>query len=437
MRKSILLIGVAALVFGACNDKEETRELTGNEKLIDVATISGSVQKGPFINGTSVRVAELNSDLQQTGKNFETQVSDNLGSFEFKNLGLLSQYVELKANGYYFNEVEGAVSESQLTLRALTDIYNSTTPNINVLTTLERGRVEYLIAHGTSFADAKQRAQAEVLNIFNIDRSSLGIENSEKLNIANNGQGDAVLLAVSAIVQGKQSAGAVSELIADISSDIRTDGKLDNQKLGSKLKGNAMALDVADVRDNVAERYKELGVEASVPDFGEHVKNFIAKTEFELQSSLTYPMKGEYGKNLLYINDTACMYGQYSMAVKVPVGVNLDIKVSGSEAYVWEFEVLPGVNYSSWNEKDNSRHFRYSGPCTVDINFMLNKVKRDMIYDFIEKRLVDEFENNKVRFEVYENGALTMVKNFTILQEETCTADFADDSNYPTPQRPE
>ena len=437
MRKSILLIGVAALVFGACNDKEETRELTGNEKLIDVATISGSVQKGPFINGTSVRVAELNSDLQQTGKSFETQVSGNLGAFEFKSLGLLSQYVELQANGYYFNEVEGDVSESQLTLRALTDLNSGTTPNINVLTTLERGRVEYLIAHGTSFADAKQQAQAEVLNIFNIDRSSLGIENSEKLNIANNGQGDAVLLAVSAIVQGKQSAGAVSELIADISSDIRTDGKLDNQKLGSKLKGNAMALDVADVRDNVAERYKELGVEASVPDFGEYVKNFIANTEFELQSSLTYPMKGEYGKNLLYINDTACMYGQYSMAVKVPVGVNLDIKVSGSEAYVWEFEVLPGVNYSSWNEKDNSRHFRYSGPCTVDINFLLNKVSRDAVYDIIEKRIVDEFVNNKVRFEVYENGALTMVKNFTILQEETCTADFADDSNYPTPPRPE
>ena len=145
MKKSIILITVATLAFVACNDEDKTHELTGNEQVVDAKNISGNVQKGPFINGTSVRVAELNSDLQQTGKNFETQVSDNLGSFEFKNLGLLSQYVELKANGYYFNEVEGDVSESQLTLRALTDIYNSTTPNINVLTTLERGRVEYLI----------------------------------------------------------------------------------------------------------------------------------------------------------------------------------------------------------------------------------------------------------------------------------------------------
>lgn len=85
------------------------------------------MQKGPFINGTSVRVAELNSDLQQTGKNFETQVSDNQGSFEFKNLGLLLQYVELQVDGYYFNEVGGEVSESfsKLSMRLLALLTNS------------------------------------------------------------------------------------------------------------------------------------------------------------------------------------------------------------------------------------------------------------------------------------------------------------------------
>ena len=437
MKKTILLLGVAALAFGACTDKNKTYDLNGDEQIVDAKNISGNVQKGPFINGTSVRVAVLNSDLQQTGKSFETQVADNSGTFEFKNLGLLSLYVELQANGYYFNEVEGDVSESQLTLRALTDLsdkFSNTTSNINVLTTLERARVEYLVSGGASFSNAKQQAQDEVLNIFNIDRDFLWIENSEKLSIASNGQGDAVLLAVSAILQGKLSAGALSELLADISSDIRTDGKLDNPKLGAKLKGNAMALDVDEVKANVAARYNELGIEANVPDFGEYVNNFIAKTSFELQSSLTYPAKGEFGKNLLAIDDTACMYGEYSMAVKVPSGVDLDIKVSGSVDYAWEFEALPGVNYSTWNEKDHSRHFKYNGPCTVDINFFLNKVNRHTIYDTHEKRVIKEFENNRVKFEVFENGAPTMVKEFTILQEETCTEDFTNDENYPQPQ---
>ena len=79
MKKSILLIGVAAMAFAACNDKDKANELNGDEKLVDVAAISGNVQKGPFINGTSVRVAELNSNLQQTGRSFETQIADNSG----------------------------------------------------------------------------------------------------------------------------------------------------------------------------------------------------------------------------------------------------------------------------------------------------------------------------------------------------------------------
>ena len=432
MKKSIILIGVASLIFGACNDQDKTNELNGDEKLVDVTSISGNVQKGPFINGTSVRVAELNSALQQTGRSFETQIADNSGAFELKSVGRLSQYVELHANGYYYNEVKDDVSESQLSLYALTDLSGGTTPNINVLTTLERPRVEYLTSGGTSFADAKSQAQAEIFDIFKIDHEFSWLEGSERLNIASSGQGDAALLAVSAIMQGNLTAGAASELIANVASDIRTDGKLDDAKLGSKLKGNAMAINPDEIRANLANRYKELGVEAAVPDFGGIVRNFAAKTEFELQSNLEFPSKGEFGKNVLAINDTACMYGGYSMAVKVPAGTELDIKVS-SPMRCWSFEVLPGVNYSTWNEEDHSRHFRYSGPCTVDIHLVLSKVERDEIYEWIgdNKHVVKEFENNKVKIEVFENGVLTMAKNFTILQEETCTEDFTKDENYP------
>ena len=291
-----------------------------------------------------------------------------------------------------------------------------------MLTTLERPRVEYLTSGGTSFADAKQQAQAEVLRIFNIDFAD--INNSELLNIAGSSQGDAALLAVSAILQGNLTAGAASELIASVASDIRTDGKLDDAKLGSKLKGNAMAINPDEIREYLANRYKDLGVEASVPDFGGIVRNFAAKTEFELQSNLEYPSKGEFGNNVLAINDTACMYGSYSMAVKVPNGTELDIKVSAPKRGIWYFEMLPGVNYSTWNEDENSRHFRYSGPCTVDIHLLLSKVYKDEICDQHGVEIFREFVNNKVKIEVFENGVLTMVKDFTILQEETCTEDF-------------
>src|SRR3989304_5717280 len=74
--------------------------------------ITGYVQKGPFIIGSSISMSELNSMLGQTGKTFTTQISNNNGSFEFNNISLSSRYVELFANGYYFDEVKGALSIS-------------------------------------------------------------------------------------------------------------------------------------------------------------------------------------------------------------------------------------------------------------------------------------------------------------------------------------
>ena len=69
--------------------------------------ISGFVQKGPFINGTSITISELTPDLVQTGKTFSAQLSDNKGSFEFRQVELSSQFVEMKADGFYFKGRRG------------------------------------------------------------------------------------------------------------------------------------------------------------------------------------------------------------------------------------------------------------------------------------------------------------------------------------------
>jgi len=65
--------------------------------------------------------------LSQTGKSFSSQIKDNQGSFELSNVQLSSPYVELKADGFYFNEVTGEISTSQLTLYALADVTNIST----------------------------------------------------------------------------------------------------------------------------------------------------------------------------------------------------------------------------------------------------------------------------------------------------------------------
>ena len=157
---------------------------------------SGYVQKGPYLNGSSVTISELDTSLNQTGRSYSTTVADNSGSFEQKKIELVSNYVQLKADGYYFNEVTGESSSGQLTLYALADVSVVNSANINVLTHLEKSRVEYLVQQkGLAFIAAKKQAQQEVLKIFNL--SLPADSTSESLNLSRTGESNAILLAVS------------------------------------------------------------------------------------------------------------------------------------------------------------------------------------------------------------------------------------------------
>jgi hypothetical protein len=69
--------------------------------------------------------------------------------------------------------------------------------NVNVLSTLEKGRVEYLFSNGTGFSEAKKQAQSEILSIVEIDETS--ISESELLDISKSGDNNAVSLDVSCL----------------------------------------------------------------------------------------------------------------------------------------------------------------------------------------------------------------------------------------------
>ena len=66
--------------------------------------------------------------------------------------------------GYYFNEVSGSLSTSNLSLQALADLTDSSSVNVNLMTHMEKKRVEYLMDNsGKTFAAAKTQAQTEIL----------------------------------------------------------------------------------------------------------------------------------------------------------------------------------------------------------------------------------------------------------------------------------
>ncbi len=321
----IMILGVSS-----CEEKPD-------DLIIHKENISGFVQKGPYLIGTSLNLSELNSDLSQTGKIFTTNISNNQGAFEISNIDLASNYVEITAGGFYFNEVRGENSTAQLTLSAVSDILDNSHLNVNVLSHLEKDRLLHLVSSGTSFADAKIQAQREILKVFTFEKSD--IANSELLNIAEGGEDNAILLAVSVILQGHLNVADMSELIGMMNSDLKEDGVLDNPSIGTSLINNARLANLEDVRTNLEEQYAELDVDASISGFEKYVRQFIDSSGYEFSHFPIYNRTSVYGTNVLYLDsDTFYTTQELSLAAELPAGTSLKIVMSGG---LWWYRVMP------------------------------------------------------------------------------------------------
>lgn len=319
-RSVILSFSFFILAFSCSSDDSDNND---SPSISTKDRFSGSVQKGPYIIGSSITITQLDSQLNQTGKTYSTTVIDNAGNFELKDTQFTSNYVELKAEGYYFNEVKGEISTGPLTLYALVDIKDINSVNINLLTHLEKPRIEYLIKEKRlNFSEAKKQASQEVLKIFGL--SSDGTS-SEKLDISK----DEILLAISTICQGYLPSGNISELLAYIANDIKTDGKLDNTTLGSRLINNVSYVDANEVAENTIKKYKELGIAASLSSekLNQYIQQFINNSGFERTLFITYPERGRYGLNILAESFTSAKKNsEHSMKVEIPEGAS-DFKI--------------------------------------------------------------------------------------------------------------
>ncbi|WP_420398805.1 hypothetical protein [Flagellimonas sp.] len=333
MKKVLLSLATIAVLVGC------EKENSVDDPILK-SSLSGAVQKGPFVNGTSISINELEEDLSQTGKTFNTQITNSQGSFEINNVELASNFVHLQANGFYFNEILGEQSSAQLTLNAISDASDKTTINLNILSHLEKERVEYLIGEGSSFKDAKEQAQNDVLDIFGF--SSEVTQSSELLDISQSGDNNAMLLAASVILHGYRTEGELTELLSNIGEDLKEDGQLDSEALGSQLINHVGYLDVEGIRENLETRYEELDIDAEIPNFEKYIKEFVEGTDFEITEKLIeYPENGEYGPNILELNKLQYSGGHnngndLSLAVNLKKSSALTIKIiSLGEGLPW------------------------------------------------------------------------------------------------------
>ena len=306
-------------------------------------SFAGKVQKGPFVTGTAITVNELNESLGQTGKAFTTTITSDDGSFSLSNIEMESNMALLSGNGFYYNEVIGQLSNSQITLQAITDLTNEETVNINVLTHITKARIEKLVADGLSFADAKRKAEGEFQDFLGVtDHFSQGFE---QMSIASGGDFNAMLLAFSVILQRPTHweeaiptlPAELTWLMTNLSTDFADNGAINNEALVDTLLYNISMQDQVFIRRHIQDYYSGLGLDVEIPDFESYIRMFQSAHE-ELVAEFVYPdeaspapeMGGEV-PNLLVKDATQFNgSGSYVLAAITPLGKGLKVKVTGS-----------------------------------------------------------------------------------------------------------
>jgi hypothetical protein len=258
---SILII----VIFACTEDMHKKKPSTDG--------VSGYVQKGPFVSGSNITIQVLDEEFNPTGQSFTVSTIDDFGSFELEST-VTGSYVEIIAQGFYFNEVSGEISSASLTLRALSKVGPELTSNVNILTTLSKNRIIHLVREGNiSFDEAKVQAEAEILALFNIALSELADFNT--MDIRQSGEKHAVLLAISSILQGDLTVGQLSELISKIILDVEDNGLIDMQSTQELIVSNANQLVLAQIRNNIFTRYAALGLHYPIPDFERFAKRLV------------------------------------------------------------------------------------------------------------------------------------------------------------------
>ena len=323
---SKLLVCLITLTFGCKEDIDKTTTVHTTQGIL------GFVQKGPFVSGSTVTIQVLDSLFNPTGQSYTVTTIDDFGSFELQS-EVTGTYIEILGLGYYFNEVAGTISNSSLNLRALARVKEDLKTNVNVLTTLSKNRIIYLVKNEKmNFAEAKKQAESEVLGLFNIPYEETYDFNL--MDIRKDGSENAILLAISSILQGGLSVGELSELLSKIILDIETDGKINNSTTVQTIYNNASNLTLASIRANLMSRYSSLGIQHPVPSFESYAKKLIP-----LSVKKTIPLNFE--EQVRFDLDKVSIYFNKSIDIATVSNNNIIVRTASGDEIAGSFTYLP------------------------------------------------------------------------------------------------
>lgn len=238
-------------------------------------TVRGAAQKGPFIVGSSIAVSPVDDRGQPVGSVYRTETNNDRGEFSvtLPDAGLVS----IEGDGYYYNEITGALSAAPGTLRAFADASAGAPIHLNLVTHLSYARIRNLLEAGLAFPVARAQAERELRVALQIGPIGYDPGAGDGLDLlGGDTDANAYLFTVSAAVilaaverEGVSLEAALQELDNTISRELAEDGVLD-ESTSAALMAAQRALDdpstVLAIMEALGHRFADLGVTTSVPD---------------------------------------------------------------------------------------------------------------------------------------------------------------------------
>ncbi|HHK8510062.1 TPA: hypothetical protein ACQYC6_002039 [Vibrio parahaemolyticus] len=232
----------------------------------------GAVQKGPLQPGSVVTAYELNQDLEKTDTSYTTQIEDYEGNYNM-NERFNTPYVELVAQGDYFNELTGK-SDEQMRMSAFVDMNAATQVNFNFATAAMKASIMAKVQAGQSFDEAVHETTSELLSLYSYDPDQWadGI-NFYNVNLSNAGDTSTVLLVISAstLTMATENGLTLEQQIEKIGQVLLDPKSVQFEEIKQALTQYSLALYKTAAYENTQKYYADNGLDFDIP----HVDYFI------------------------------------------------------------------------------------------------------------------------------------------------------------------
>ena len=355
-----------------------------------LTSIEGKAQKGPFVNGSTVVVYELDEQLNPTGRSFNSKIISQQGSFFIDSVSLASSFAQVEVEGLYFSELDGNVSFREINISSLVKLEDGVSSNVNLLTQIENTRIKNLIKEGLSFDEAKKKSLEELREVFSYPYE---VHNtSEGLDLFDEGTDGIFLFCASAVILATNDdydatvhASWLNYLI-ELEADFGDNGRIDSPGLMERLKLGAFHTlqNADDIREGFKRTIEITGASIDVPYFEPIVAGLFDENDGPSDSEFFnaidfFPSPVSSLPNIMSLTDGTLLTDQeLVLAIEVP---------NDKENYSFSFDLTAGSEnkqgtlslespaWSSFEVYEDVRYWSVSGRIDLPSNNLLGTIE--------------------------------------------------------------